>query len=352
MATQPHLLIRADATPSIGIGHIMRCIALAQEWIRLSGRVTFLSCCTSDLLADRVTQTGAALVRLDPDAFDRHIRTTLNVLAEDEFTAVAADGYQFTPGDHASLGDSGTTLLVIDDYHHLPVYNADLVLNQNLGAEQMAYNTRADTRMLLGSRYTLLRDEFLSSARPAATAGPPDSPTRLLVSMGGSDPDNTTAKVAEALCRLDPESLSVRIILGPACAHLENVRQALELADFPWQIITDARDMPTQMAWADMAIAAAGSTAWELLYTGTPAVYLVNAENQQGVADALAAADAGINAGWHADIDADRLSTMIQNLVQTPELQTAMANTGKSLIDGAGRERVVRAILDNSGLPL
>ena len=70
------------------------------------------------------------------------------------------DGYHFRPSYQLRVKDSGHPLLVIDDMAHLDHYYADVVLNQNIHAEQLDYSCEPYARMLLGSRYVLLRREF------------------------------------------------------------------------------------------------------------------------------------------------------------------------------------------------
>ena len=75
---------------------------------------------------------------------------------------MVVDGYQFDAAYHKTLRDAGRKLLALDDNGDAGYYWADLVLNQNIHAQADWYAHRApDTRLLLGTRYALLRREFL-----------------------------------------------------------------------------------------------------------------------------------------------------------------------------------------------
>src|SRR5262249_50630857 len=110
------------------------------------------------------------------------------------------DGYQFGGGYQRSLKEAGLWVLVVDDYGHADHYCADGVLNQNLHAREGLYGHREPgVRLLLGVRYALLRREFTRwrgwERSIPAEAG------KLLVTLGGSDPENVTDKAVRALGR-------------------------------------------------------------------------------------------------------------------------------------------------------
>lgn len=350
MDTIPNLFIRADATRQMGTGHIMRCIALAEEWMARGGYVQFLSHCNPADLVRRIQDTGAGFSALGPDTDGSfHMETTLSTIRKGRFDWTVVDGYHFAPKFHARIRQTGCRVMVIDDTGHLPFYDADILLNQNMGAETISYPAAPDTERLLGIPYTLLGNRFLAHHKKDTKKS--GDPLHLLVTMGGSDPDNTTVKVVEALQLLEnPTSFKVRIILGPGYDGKDLLEQSLETCPFAVDIIQSTPDMPGHMAWADLAVAAAGSTTWELLFMGVPAVYLVNADNQKNLAKAVANIPAGINAGWHRDLTPKTLSANIKELMLAPEKRETMSRKGRQTIDGQGRKRVVSRMLDLSNL--
>ena len=159
--THKNLLIRADADTHIGIGHVMRCIALAQAWQHQGGDVTFLSHCHSDRLRQWIIDEGFELISIEkphPDTSD--LSFTLNKLSTDSLWLVL-DGYYFTPDYQKAIRENGYKLLVIDDMAHLDHYHADILLNQNIHSSSLPYSCTRDTVKLFNSQYVLLRREFL-----------------------------------------------------------------------------------------------------------------------------------------------------------------------------------------------
>ncbi|MGH9649837.1 MAG: hypothetical protein ACRD3I_05135, partial [Terriglobales bacterium] len=158
------LLIRADADLRMGTGHVMRCLALAQAWQDVAGQAEFLT--TSDtpdilsrLRAEGMQVTPATL----PAGSAADAAHTASRAREIGASWVVVDGYQFDAAYQQALKSAGLKVLWVDDYGHAPPYCADLVLNQNLCAEESFYLSReASTRLLLGACYALLRREFQS----------------------------------------------------------------------------------------------------------------------------------------------------------------------------------------------
>jgi UDP-2,4-diacetamido-2,4,6-trideoxy-beta-L-altropyranose hydrolase len=135
------LIIHADASTEIGTGHLMRCLALAQAWKDAGGQITFISACQNESL----------LQRLRDEKFNVHVLGhpysdssdwdyTKNILAAYPSAWVALDGYHFNEAYQQRVKEAGHRLLVIDDMAHLKHYYADILLNQNLHAEQLHYS--------------------------------------------------------------------------------------------------------------------------------------------------------------------------------------------------------------------
>ncbi len=198
-----NLLLRADANALMGTGHVMRCLALAQAWQDRGGLAAFLSAPLPSAIETRLSAEGLAVVALKSwpggaaDAAET-IRQAEALQAD----WVVVDGYQFDAAYHKALKDAGLKLLVLDDNGDSGFYWADLVLNQNIHAQADWYKNRASyTRLLLGTQYALLRREFL--AWRGWQRDTPETAYKILVTLGGSDPDNVTLKVLEALSEVE-----------------------------------------------------------------------------------------------------------------------------------------------------
>ena len=132
----------------------------------------------------------------------------------------------------------------------------------------MYANREAHTRLLLGTRYVLLRREFWPWRGWRREI--PAVARKVLVTLGGGDPDNVTLKVIRALAQVEIEGLEAVVVVGPANPHLEELQAAVKDTPHPIRLESNVTNMPELMAWADVAITAGGSTCWETAFMGLP----------------------------------------------------------------------------------
>jgi len=334
----PPLLFRADASATLGTGHVMRCLALAQAWRQAGGRAVFLQAATTPALTRRLHEEGGASEPLAaaPGGADDAAATIRQAHACGA-AWVVGDGYQFDAAWQQQVRAAGLRLLLLDDYGHAEHYHADLVLNQNLSADAALYARRDPaTRLLLGPRYALLRREFTAAARPARDCSAPAR--KVLVTLGGSDPDNVTAKVLAAVARLP--GIEVCVVIGGSNPHRATLLAAAA-AHPAVRCAVDAPDLPGLMAWADVAVTAGGATLWEAAFLGLPSVVVVLAANQAPAVDRLHA-EGTIVALGQADARAvPDIGRAVAALFAAPAQRLQMSARARALVDGHGAERVL-----------
>jgi UDP-2,4-diacetamido-2,4,6-trideoxy-beta-L-altropyranose hydrolase len=342
------LSIRADSSITMGTGHIMRMIALAQAWREDGGEVVFLCAETTPALEERIRVEGCGLEKLAvvPGSKEDLLATCSSISRhanKASSVAVALDGYQFGSDFQRGLKESGCRLLVVDDYGHAGFYHADLVLNQNISAYASLYASRGDaTNLLLGPEYALLRREFLQFRNRAGEI--PERAVRLLVTLGGADADNVTKKVIDALAG---SGLEVKVAVGGSNPHLASLRQAAGAASrgtTKVELVIDSREMPQMMVRADFAVAAAGSTSWELAFSGLPTLFIILAVNQAGNAREMESRGFGLCLGEHSEFDERRFRDAVSSLAADRRLRAGFASRGRELVDGLGAAKVACAL--------
>jgi len=340
-----HLFVRADASSQIGFGHLMRCIALAQAWQARGGNVTFLSLCKSEGLRQRILNEEFEFVPVerahpDPADFDTTV-STINDLPSNE-SGIILDGYHFDTEYQRKLKETGSSLLVIDDMAHLDHYVADIILNQNISAEDLSYSCEADTKLLLGTSYTLLRNEFL--VYKDCKREIPEIARKILITMGGGDTDNVTLSALDALNLVHLEGLEIKVVIGARNPHLDALKKAIRKSRYAAELHENVSNMPELMAWADLSVSGAGSTCWELAFMGLPSLIVTLADNQAGIAEGLQNAGTAIHLGWHDKVSSIRVAEALKNVLLDPEKRSKMSERGRRLLDGKGRKRVLRSM--------
>lgn len=311
----------------MGTGHIMRMIALAQAWQDGGGEAVFLCAEITPSLEARLKDEEFLLEKIQASPGSREdLDVTCAEIARyrADSIPVALDGYQFDADFQLGLKKTGCRLLVMDDYGHAAFYHADWVLNQNLSAREELYASRAPhTRLLLGTKFALLRREFLNYRGWQRQI--PETARKVLVTLGGADPDNVTGKVIEALGPLDIE---VKVVVGGSNPHLPKLEKAVErmkAQPAKIELVVNPTDMPGLMAWADLAIAAGGSTAWELAFMGLPFFTIILAENQVHLASALDSLGATTCLGWDLKTDPFCYTETINSLIKNRKKRIRMS---------------------------
>jgi len=337
------LIIRTDSSVTIGTGHVMRMIALAQAWKKRDGQVTFACAEITPSLEERIVKEGFELkqIEAEPGTLKDLNKTCamISALQDTKNCLVALDGYRFDSDFQLRLNKSGYRLMVMDDYGHAEFYHTDWLLNQNISAREDLYPNRSpETKLLLGTQYALLREDFLKYR--GWKRKNPEVAKKILVTLGGSDPDNVTQEVIEALKDLDIEA---KILVGGSNPHIECLRNIVEQnkqCKDSIELIVNASNMPELMAWSDMAVAAGGSTAWELSFMGVPSVFLVLADNQRDISLALELGQMGLSFDVGKEDMEIQLPNLIRMLISDQSLRKQFSANAAKAVDGFGAERV------------
>lgn len=334
------VLVRCDASAAIGSGHVMRCLSLADR-LTLKGATVAFACrqLPGDLCAllesrgYRVHRFLGETLNWEEDAD----RTGKLLGAASAGSWLIVDHYGLDARYERRLRRFGAKILVIDDLADRP-HDCDLLLDQNLYPDpESRYRglLPAGCGTLLGPRYALLRPEFLEARRRLRTRT--GAVKRLLISFGGADPSGETAKALAAVELLKPEGLSLDVVVGASNPRAPSL--ALACAAVPdCRFHSQVDNMADLMSRADLALGSGGTTTWERCYLGLPSLTVVVAANQLLTTEAVAAAGATWNLGWHAEVSAALIADRIALLRSAPERLAQMSARALCLMGDRGGE--------------
>ena len=326
----------------------MRCLALAQAWQDWGGSCAFATAECTPAVKERLHHENIQTHSLPVEPGNSQDASQTSKLAGEVNAAwIVIDGYSFGSQYQCELKAGGKKLLVVDDHGCASPYSADLVLNHSLqAAPEMYANRAAGTRLLLGPRYAMLRREF--RAWRSWERNIPQAARKLLVTMGGSDPANITCNVIAAIRQLAGRDLETVVLIGGSNPHRTEIEAAArEAANL--RVVCDTNSMADLIAWADAAVAGAGTTFWEMAFLGLPAILLVLAENQTCVAQGAETANAAWNLGDAAAVSVETIAARLNAMLDSPQTRGELSANARALVDGRGADRVVAFL---SGLEL
>jgi spore coat polysaccharide biosynthesis predicted glycosyltransferase SpsG len=335
--------MRCDAGPTLGVGHLVRCLALAEEFLARGVPVEFFGGVRG--LGWAARQLAERGIPLHPGP-DRPADLVAAARRHD-LDVLVLDSYELDPAGAGALRAAGVlTVAVVDG--DTRGQDADVYLDQHLGAA----HGPLPGRLLAGTAYALLRESVVA-ARPAAPR--PATPTarpRVLAFFGGTDAFGAAPVLARALLGTGhPMDLTVVVGRADVDAELAALHPKRGQALRP---VPPTDDLPALITAADLVVSAAGTSVWELCCLGAPAALVCVVDNQREsyrrvVADRMAVGlgelPALTAAGLPGRTARAHAARTLRALLGAPERRAALAARAWSAVDGRGRARVADEVL-------
>lgn len=378
------VVIRADANSKIGMGHVMRCLSVADALLKRGEEVLFVT--ADDTPVPLLTKKGVPYRVLHTDYADMEaeLPKLWNALSElpqgpgepeaalpQRNTFILVDSYYVTEKYLAALKKRITTIYMDDIYAFS--YPVDMLINYNIYGEEMGYEKDAafaDTKLLLGTKYVPLREEFSAGAGygqsrkelSAETENVTPAEDRLhqtaeqgrtadggiLITTGGSDSFNLAGQLLMEAMKYDAlKEKKYHVVSGSLNPHIGEL-QALAQKHENIHIHCNVTNMAELMAESKVALSAGGSTLYELCAMGVPVIAFSFAENQERLVQTFV--KRGIaQYGGNYRTDGNK---MIQNtiagletLLEDKNLRSEYRKKARTLVDGKGAERIAEALL-------
>lgn len=353
------IIVRADASPSIGIGHVRRCLILARALREFGAEVRFAVHDWGADLAPILGEFAEGALRLtspcpnqnaDPASWlpygqAHDFRELLEALDGDRPDWIIVDHYALDVEWHdLSRRELGCRILAIDDLADRP-FRADLLVDPNWDRNHLAKyaNVIGEAELLGGPRYALIDPRYATDG----SREPSCDVTSIGIFMGGTDPAHATIPILKTLraAEFDGDIRIVTSSLNPDIAMV----QAAAHSDGHAVVDVDLPDLIAFFGSHDLFILAAGGTTWERMASAAPAIAVITAENQRNIANQLANEDLQwvIEAGdWTA------LAAVLPTILADADGRLEQARRGAELVDGKGAERVAAALLTLGDAPV
>jgi UDP-2,4-diacetamido-2,4,6-trideoxy-beta-L-altropyranose hydrolase/UDP-4-amino-4,6-dideoxy-N-acetyl-beta-L-altrosamine N-acetyltransferase len=266
------IVFRADGSQTIGMGHFIRTLALA-EMVNEHFQCFFATISPSKYQIDEIEKVCHHRIDLPND--ETHFDIFLNLLKGNEI--VVLDNYYFTTGYQKAIKDKGCKLVCIDDLHD-KVFYADLIINHAPGINAGDYSAQSYTQFALGPEYALIRQTFSNARHNERRITKIET---LFICFGGSDPENLTESTLDVILEHYPSSRII-VVVGDCYNHLTQLSSKTKR--FPnvelYQNIAAER-MAELMLESDLAIIPASGTLLEAMKVGLPVIMGFYVANQE-----------------------------------------------------------------------
>ena len=330
--------IRVDANETIATGHVMRCLSIADAAKKLGEDTIFIMADDSAECLIKSRGYNTVILHTPWDDMEQEIEKIIPIIRSEGIQDLLIDSYQVTEKYLRTLSKE-TKIAYIDDIDRF-IYPVDTLICYAAYAEKFGYPSKyADTKLLLGTKYAPLRQEFFGIGKKVIH----DKVGRILVLSGGTDPMNVLQQI------LDEMTVFKGIYIDAVCGIYNpnfDMLQEQYISHKNISLHHSIDNIVDYMKSADIAISAAGTTLYELCACGTPAISYVIADNQTANAEWFDenniiefAGDARLDDIGH---NLARIMPKYWNRAYRESISVKM----QELVDGRGARRIAELLID------
>ena len=329
------------------MGHVMRCIAIAQALVNFGFSPIFVCRRLEGNAIEMIREHGFNIFILTSDTWKKDAEELLTISKKIGIKNILVDlSHQDTLGDRDGfvfflniLTQSKFKVSLIEGMRGecisldlpLPVAN---VIVPYFGADKFSYKLAPESNLYVGERFFPLRSEFLKLMQKSRITK--RVAKNILVTLGGGDIGDFNGLIIEALMFIKSESLSIKVV--------GSFNTKLKLGS-NIEVIPYTKNIAELMLWADFAVIGSGLTRYETSFIGLPSiVFSLNIEHANMVKEF---ADTGsiIDGGVFFESSAEDISESIKKVLMNKNLRLNMRASGMSLIDGNGSGRIAKSAL-------
>ena len=344
-----NILFRCDGSHEIGMGHVVRCLALADELQENCDCLVSFAMRTSEIGIEKIKQFYRVMI---PDEAQQIF----------DYESWLADCINTTKANVLILdvrdGLSKSVLRNIKQKFDIKIVTIDDPEDKRLEADLAFYPpvpqvkridwTGFTGKLYVGWEWVILRREFVNARHffnNHSKLKAQNSKPRILVTMGGSDPQGMTIKAVKALKMLE-EDFEAVVVLGAGFQQKKELHNLLSACKHCFDVRENVENMAELMAQSDLAVASFGVTAYELAAMGVPAIYLCLTEDHAESASAFVKEGMAISLGVFTHVNSEMIARGISNILNNKSLLSKLADNARKHIDGQGAARISRLMIE------
>lgn len=351
------IFIRADGGNTIGLGHVMRMLVLAKE-LNKNNKVIFL--CRSLSIKNNKVQSEfydnnsdlesdkfkAGIEKIKDSGFEviliceeRVIEDIINLQNKYNADAIITDSYDVDELYFNKLKPHFKLSGYVDDVNKCKM-NVDFIINQNINADDMNYiaNVNNNTKLFLGTKYCMLRDEFRENFKKKEIK---EKCEELLLTLGGMDNDFNTLKILKEILNCN---INIHVAIGSAFND-KIIKELYDLSKTHYNVkIYENANMSSLMKKCDVAISACGSTLYELCAMNVPTIGIIIADNQENVALRMKKELLLLEVYWIRKIKKSNICNVLKQLINDKKMRMDSVDRQGKFVNIDGSKALVNEI--------
>jgi UDP-2,4-diacetamido-2,4,6-trideoxy-beta-L-altropyranose hydrolase len=306
-----NIAFRVDSSIQIGIGHVIRCLSLADQIKNKANNIFFVTQSMNGSLEQLISEKGYKVILLPWN--DEIINHENNSLQSNEYNEIdwlqdsnatkeaiedkkidwlIVDHYGIDYRWHKIIAKFTNKIMVIDDLANRKLH-CNVLLDQTYGRKFEDYDQLigVETEMLLGANYALLRPEFSNLRIPAVNKRKKiESISNVLISIGGMDYKNITQKVLDVFLKVEWKNIiEVNIVLNNHAPNRKSIQSFLKKtkSHHKFNLLINPDNIAELMFEADLAVGSSGTSTWERCTMALPTIAICVADNQKFISKKL-----------------------------------------------------------------
>lgn len=329
---KPSVYFRTEGNENTGLGHLFRCLSLAEILQTAFTCIFILSSKTPRDLFEKINFSGAKPVYIDSLTEQQEVSWITSNLPSS--SVVVIDSYHFSDEYFSWLVEKGYKTVFIDDQNKINT-TAFGVINHIIGAERVQYKNTGKVQ-LLGTRYAILRKEFLQ-VKKKSSVKEKFVLERTLICLGGSDKNQVTNKIVRNLLADWPQ-LNISVLVGASFVGYAELNQYAAAGRITILKEKSAAEIIEAVSQASVAIITPGMISYEFFSVGIPALCGYISEYQQQVLDQFSTHSLVMDI---ADFNREKLNFALRSM--TALITDKQLEAQRVMFDGQSGDRLVKA---------
>ena len=265
------ILFRCDSSSTIGLGHVKRCLVLAQRLKEYNKDLKILFA-TQNLYGNinlEILKSGFSIYSIKNNSLKE-----LDYFVKGLFVdLLVIDSYEIDNIFEEQLRINNPSLKILSFDDMLRPHCSHMVLNHGVQAQEKDYKKILDkkTKLFCGSEYTLLRDEFFESKKVKVTIN------SVVIILGGNDVLNLSSKIANLLLQIN-NKYKITVITTSVNPNLKELKENSNI-----ELLVDINNIDSVLSSKILVITASGCTFFEVLSLKKKFINIEVASNQKVV---------------------------------------------------------------------